>query len=258
MTDRPVSSRIRFATRYALRHLGLSACVAALVAAAVFGLLYPDPYRTLLGVGVIFLLVLAVDIVCGPLLTWILASPRKSQRERWLDFGLIGLIQMAALVYGLYSVWVARPVVLAFEVDRLLVVSANEIDATHLAQAPEGLRRLPLWGVHQVGTRRSANNQEMLEGLELGLAGISHAMQPGWWLPWSEQIAVMKVRAKPLAELIARRPEAAQMLQEAAKSAGADPASLLYLPLTSSKIKEWVALLDAQMNMVGWAPVDGF
>ena len=34
--------------------------------------------------------------------------------------------------------------------------------------------------------------------------------------------------------------------------------SLLELPLVSSKTLDWVALLDAQMKMVGWAPVDGF
>lgn len=258
MTERLATSRIRFATRYALRHLGLSAVVAALSAAAVFGLLYPAPYRALLGVGAIFLLVLAVDVVCGPLLTLILASPSKSRRERWLDFGLIGLIQLAALAYGLHSVWAARPVVLAFEVDRLVVVTANEIDPAQLAQAPEGLRRLPWWGVRQLGTRRSANNQEMREGLERGLAGISPAMQPLWWLPRDEQLAAMKARARPLADLIIHSPQDAQTLRDAAHAAGADPASLLYLPLTSSKSKEWVALLDAQMNMVGWAPVDGF
>jgi len=28
--------------------------------------------------------------------------------------------------------------------------------------------------------------------------------------------------------------------------------------LVSSKTLDWVALLDAQMILVGWAPVDGF
>ncbi len=64
-----LSSRLPFATHYALRHLGISVAVALLSAALVFGLLYPAPYRAMLGVGPIFLLVLAVDVVCGPLLT---------------------------------------------------------------------------------------------------------------------------------------------------------------------------------------------
>ena len=34
--------------------------------------------------------------------------------------------------------------------------------------------------------------------------------------------------------------------------------ALRYLPLTSSKTLDWVALLDARMNVVGHTPVDGF
>lgn len=49
----------------------------------------------------------------------------------------------------------------------------------------------------------------------------------------------MKAHAKPLPELIARRPQAAQTLRDAANSAGTDPARLFYPPLTSSKVKEW-------------------
>ena len=92
----------------------------------------------------------------------------------------------------------------------------------------------------------------------IGLAGVSPAMRPDWWLPWAEAQAVMRSRAKPLAELIARRPEAAALLQAAAQSAGRDVKDLTYLPLVSSKTLDWVALLDADLNIVGHAPVDGF
>jgi len=57
---------------------------------------------------------------------------------------------------------------------------------------------------------------------------------------------------------IARCPQAAQTQRDAASPSGIDPAGLFYLPLTSSKVKEWVALLDGDMKLVGYAPVDGF
>jgi len=238
--------------------LVLSAIVAALSAGAVFGLMYPSPYRALLGVASIFLLVLVVDLVCGPMLTLILADPEKSRRERWLDFGLIGMIQLVALIYGLHSVWAARPVVLAFEVDRLVVVTANEIDVGELPKAPPGMRTLPTIGAMQVGVRYPLNSDEMLDSLDKEMTGLSPAMRPGWWTPWEQQITAMNARAKPLTELIARRPQDAQTLRDAAKAAEAEPNNLRYLPLTSNRSKEWVALLDSQMTMVGWAPVDGF
>ena len=108
------------------------------------------------------------------------------------------------------------------------------------------------------GTRKAANNEEMMRSVEQGLAGVSLAQQPDWWQPWSAAQAGMRLRAKPLAELIARRPEAAQQLQDAAQDTGRTVNELRYLPLVSSKTLDWVAILDEQMNMVGWAPVDGF
>lgn len=251
-------TRLKFASRYALRHLLLSLAVAALSAAAVFGLWYPMPWRAMLGVGAIYLLILGVDVVCGPLLTLILASPKKSLRERVVDFSLIGIVQLAALLYGLHAVWAARPVVLGFEVDRLVVVTANEVQTDELASAPAGLRRLPWWGVHRVGTRRPKDSAEMMKSVELSLSGVSLVMQPGWWQPWADALPAMKSRAKPLTELIARRPQDADTLRRAAADAGLPVEELSYLPLTSSKTLDWVALLDAQMNLVGWAPVDGF
>lgn len=250
--------RHRFAVRYATRHLLISLLIALASAVVVFGLWYPAPWRQMLEVGHIFLLVLAVDVVCGPLLTLILASPKKSRRERWLDFSLIGLIQIAALAWGMFSVWQARPVVLAFEVDRLVVVTANEVQTDELVQASNGLRRLPWMGVRQVATRDPAGSEEFLASVDLGLAGISPAMRPGWWRPWAEARAVMAERAQPLTDLIARRPEQAETLNAAAQTTGIAAANLRYLPLVSSKTLDWVALLDADLNIVGHAPVDGF
>ena len=250
--------RLRFASRYAVRHLGISVAVALASAAVVFGLWYPAPYRQMLQVGHIYLLVLVVDVVCGPLLTLVLASPKKSRRERWLDFSFVGVIQLVALAYGMHSVWVARPVVLAFEADRLKVVTANEVEAESLPKAPTGLQHLPWAGVLQVGTRRPISGEEMVASVRKDMAGLSRSLRPDWWLPWTEAREAMRSRAKPLAELIARRPEAAPLLQAAAKSAGHAVKDLTYLPLVSSKTLDWVALLDSDLNIVGHAPVDGF
>lgn len=212
----------------------------------------------MLGVGSIFFLLVFVDVVCGPLLTLIVTNPLKSRRERWFDFGLIGIIQILALAYGLHGIWLARPAVLAFEVDRLVVVTSNEVNLNDLPHAPQGMRHLPAFGVMRVGTRRAVNATEMMESASLSLSGISPAMRPGWWTHWEDQHAAMQARAKPLTDLIARSPQDAQALRDAASAAGAAPTSLFYLPLTSREVKEWVALLDAGMNVVGYAPVDGF
>ncbi|HON30714.1 MAG TPA: hypothetical protein PLN11_06680, partial [Ottowia sp.] len=59
-------------------------------------------------------------------------------------------------------------------------------------------------------------------------------------------------------DLLASRPQDAATLQAAAQRTGLPNDALRYLPLTSSKTLDWVALLDGELNLVGWAPVDGF
>jgi hypothetical protein len=51
----------------------------------------------------------------------------------------VALIQVAALAHGIWAVFSARPVILAFEVDRLVLITANEVQTEQLNQAPEGL-----------------------------------------------------------------------------------------------------------------------
>lgn len=252
-------SRLIFSGSYAARHLLLSVLIGLFSALVVFGLWYPSPWKQIQQVGSIYLLILAVDVICGPLLTLILAAPQKTRRERWIDFSGIGILQILALLYGMHSVWMARPVALVFEVDRLALITANEIEPQALAKALPDFRKLSWTGeLTHAGTRKPKNNAEMLRSVEMGLAGISIAQQPDWWLPWADVLPAMRERVKPLSELIAKRPQDASTLEAAALRSGLGVKELSYLPLVSSKTLEWVALLDADLRMVGYAPVDGF
>jgi hypothetical protein len=51
-------------------HFALSLLVAALAAALVFGVWYPYPYREISGGRELFFIIVAVDVVMGPLLTF--------------------------------------------------------------------------------------------------------------------------------------------------------------------------------------------
>lgn len=252
------SSRWRFALGWSIPHGLVTLVVATLSAGLVFGLWYPDPWREMLGVGAIFSIVIAVDMVCGPLLTLLLASPQKSRRELWLDLSLVALIQLAALGYGLWSVFSARPVVLAFEVDRWVLVTANEVDIQQLPTALPGMQSLPVAGLHRVAVREPRSPEERLQSIEFSVQGLTPAMRPGWWIPVEDARAQMDRRAKPLAELIARRPAAKGVLQAAADRSNLPMASLRYLPLTSGKNLDWIALMNDAGDIVGHAQVDGF
>ena len=117
-------TRIRFAAKAALLHLGLSLLAAAGVAWLVFGIWYPSPFHEVTGGRTLFLILMAVDVVCGPVLTFVLYNPSKSRAKWRLDVCLIVFTQLGALAYGLGQVASARPLFVALEGDRFRIVQA--------------------------------------------------------------------------------------------------------------------------------------
>jgi hypothetical protein len=188
----------------------------------------------------------------------VLASPKKSRQERWVDLSLVGAIQVIALAYGLWSVFGARPVALVFEVDRLTIVSANEVQTEQLSAAPEGLRALPWAGINLAGVRKPRSSSEHMESLDMSLQGVTPAMRPDWWVPYDAAKPDVIHKAKPLTDLLKAQPQQSTLLESTAAKSGLPIEALRYLPLTSSKVLEWVALISPVGDVVGYAPVDGF
>lgn len=239
-------------------HLGLSVGVALVAAALVFGVWYPMPYREVSGGRELFMLIMAVDVVLGPLVTLAVFDRRKSWPVLRRDLAVIGLLQLGALAYGLHTVAVARPVYLVHEVDRFRVVRAIDLEPGQLSKAREEFQRLPWTGPEVIGTRAARDNTEMLRSLDLALAGIDIGMQPEFWKPYAEAREAVLARAKPLEELQRRHPGRAPEVEAAAARTGRPLAQLAYLPLMALK-SDWVMVVDTQTaDVVGYAPFDGF
>jgi hypothetical protein len=134
-------------------HFGLSLLVGAIVALLVFTIWFPYPYRELAGGRELFMLVMAVDIVCGPLLTFVLFSPTKPKKELTTDISLIAVIQILALCYGFWTVWQVRPLFLVQDADRFNIISAADIEAKDLELLPENLKPKLLGGPIKVSLR---------------------------------------------------------------------------------------------------------
>ena len=91
-------------------HFLISVSVAVVAGLAVFGLWYPYPYWEISGGRELFMILIAVDLIIGPLLTILIFDRTKIKRELIADISIIGVLQFAALTYGVWSVFVARPV----------------------------------------------------------------------------------------------------------------------------------------------------
>ena len=86
--------------RAATIHLGLSVLIASGAALLVFAVWYPYPYREISGGRELFTLVVAVDVVLGPLITFVVFDRRKPVRELVRDLSVVVLLQLAALSHG--------------------------------------------------------------------------------------------------------------------------------------------------------------
>ena len=95
-------------TRAALIHLAIS--VAFAVAAALLIVLgwYTLPYFWLVGGLFLLALIVGVDVILGPLMTFIVCAPASPGKNCFFDLSLIGLLQAAALVYGLHAAYTSR------------------------------------------------------------------------------------------------------------------------------------------------------
>ena len=240
-------------------HLAISLPLAALAALLVFGLWYPYPYYEISGGRELFLLVITVDVVMGPLITLFIFNRAKSRRHLAMDFAVIGLLQLAALSYGLWMVFVARPVHLVFEFHRMAVVHAVDIDPAQLSQAPDGLQALPLTGPTLLSLRPFKNvdeqNQSTLQALT---QGVAQAAQPVLWQPYNAAHVDILKESKPAAQLKARFPDQAAEIDSAVARSGFQVNNLSYLPLLARK-NAWTVVIDtATAQPVGFLPIDSF
>jgi hypothetical protein len=251
--------RLQKALRVSGIHLIVSVLIALLSAALVFGVWYPYPYREIMGGRELFFLIVMVDVVCGPLLTLVLYNPTKSRLELTCDLGIVGALQCLALLYGLYTVVLARPVYMVYEVDRFHIVSAIDIDSTELSKAKPPWNKLPFWGPLLIAAREPQNPTEKLESLQLSFKGKEPSARPDWWEDYSSSTATVLTRAKPISELRAKRPAEVKLIDQAVADSAKLETDLKYLPMTSFKSTGWVVFLDAKTAFpLAYAPIDGF
>jgi hypothetical protein len=221
-------------------HLLLSATIAGAVVAFMLTVWYPWPLFEAAGGSHLTLILVGVDVTLGPLITLIIFKPGKWGLK--FDLAVIALMQLAALAYGIYTVYLARPVYLVYTVDRFDVVAVKDIDPQDLPKAkhPE-YRSLPLGRPHYVAAQMPADLDAKQKILETSLAGKDLQMYPQYYVPYEQEAQNALARAKPLDVLLTRDAKAVRGYLESAKRS---QASVKYLPLRA-QAKDAAVLIDA-------------
>lgn len=181
-------------------HLCSSLAVASVVLVLVFAVWYPAPLHEAVGVTGIFMLLLAVDVVVGPLLTLLVFKAGK--KSLVFDMAVILMLQLSAFAYGIWVVAEGRPAWLVFNVDRFDVVRELDIDVRLLDEARPEYRSAPWFGPRWVGAEAPSDARQRETLLfEAAMGGSDIPQRPELYRPLAEVAASIAARAMPLERL---------------------------------------------------------
>lgn len=186
--------------KFFLNHLFISNFVALMVMGLVFFVWYPFPLASAVGVTHIFLMMLAIDVIVGPLLGLLVYKEGKKTLK--FDLSVIIFLQIAALFFGLFSIEQGRPVWIAYNVDRFELVRKNELITEHLDQAKTQFQKTSFLRPQYVSVEFSKDKlQRENDMFAEALGGISIAQKPERYVDFTKALPQIKKRAILLKEL---------------------------------------------------------
>ena len=239
-------------------HLSISLVMATLAALLVFVIWYPYPYREISGGRELFMILVTVDVILGPLITLAIFNRDKPWAVLRRDLAVVGLLQLAALGYGLWTVFVARPVHLVFEYDRFRAVHAIDVPQELMDKAPAEMRTLPITGPTLLGLRPLLDGNEKLDATLAALQGVDLGSRPDLWQPYEKSRAQVLKEGKTVAQLKQRFADKAAEIDAAVARTGRQPGQLLYLPMVGRKTF-WTVWVDSNTaEVLGFMPLDSF
>jgi hypothetical protein len=238
-------------------HFAATLALAALAAALIFFVWFPHPFELLIGGLELFLLVVGCDLVLGPLMSLVLYDSRKTRLALTVDYTLVAILQLSALIYGVAIVSGTRPVYVAFNGDRYEVVAAWDIRDKELALAPNPeYRSLPWTGPRLVAVHVPKEDQQ--DALFESLDGNEEHQRPKFFVEFEAKADLIRSKVKPLAELEKRKPESKPLLDEAVAGLGIPAEELGWLPARHLKGFSAVIVRKDEGRPLAWADFDPY
>jgi len=225
-------------------HLLVSVVVASAVGSLIYFVWYPPPYFQVAGGNTLMVLIMSVDVVIGPLLTWtIFKAGKKGLR---FDLVVITLLQISAFCYGLHVIAVARPVFIVAEVDRFVMVFANDLDDKDLSQASQQEFATRSWtGPRLVGVVPPGEGNEGFESMMSALAGKDVDKFPKYYVPYAQVSEALLARSLPLADVMKKSAQNAELAQHFLANQRADVSDYRALPL-HGRVADFTMVISAK------------
>jgi len=227
---------MKFRLKALILHLLASTAVLTLVLGTLNLGWYHWPGWYLTDVTHVVPVMIGVDVVVGPLLTFIIANLKKPRRELIRDFSIIVAIQLCALIYGSHSLWSGRPLYYAFSETVLQCVQAYDIDAD---EAEQGRRlnaalaphwySLPRWIWAPLPADPAEHDKIFHSAISGGDDVIS---MPKYFKPWAQGQTALRAQLKKVDDVAYFLPRDKKILKQRMQAAGLKTDELNAIPLT--------------------------
>ena len=225
---------------FRLKAFGLHLLGSASLLALILGALYFGWYRWpgwyLTDVSRVVMVLIGVDVVIGPLLTFVIANQKKPRRELKRDIGMIVAAQLCALLYGSVSLWNGRPLYYAFSETVLQEVQAYDIDSR---EADIGRRQNPALAPHWYSTPRwiwaplpeDADQRQKIM-TEAVMGGDDVISMPKYFKPGENGLPALRSQLKKVDDVAYFEKSEKTNFKERMKAVGIPTDELNAIPLT--------------------------
>lgn len=214
-----------------LIHLIISALVIGCFLAFALTIWYPEPFFSISGLQKIILILITVDLILGPLLTLVVFKPLKPTLK--FDLSIIAIIQIAALTYGIHTIYEAHPLYIAYNADRFTIVSNNAVSPEKVKY--DELKKSKLTGPTLVYVKNPSDPKEMMQIVMDVLRGKPDIdARPEYYEPFDKFTQdVLAHGLKP--EILLAKPENKQKLEQFLQEHGKTANDYAFLPLSGKE-----------------------
>ncbi len=234
-------------------HLALSLLVLSSFLLYAFYIWYPAPYYEVAGLDRITAILIAVDLVLGPTLTFLLY--RKGKPRLKFDLTLIAIVQLAALAYGMNTIYEGHPAYVVFAVDRFELVPVTDVDpgtAKHEEFKTSTLWK-PVLAFAKIPEEREERNKLLFEVVVEQKPGVER--RPQYYEPIGNHLNDMLRRAmKP--EKLLDSPEIRKHLADFLRTHKGKMEDYAFFPLVGKSKDLIVAIRRETGEMTGTLPID--
>ncbi len=218
-------------TRYraSLTHLAISAVIVGAVLAIVFLIWYPGATFEIAGaVNPVYVLV-SVDLVLGPLLTLIVYKQGKPGLK--FDLSCSAAVQLAALIYGSYTLHAERPHYLVFAIDRVTLVASKTVDESLIRD--QSISTKPLREIVRVFARAPGDPEEFQDFMSSvlfdGMPDLERRTE--FWENWESGFDEISAAIQPLETFTPANGQEEQRVAAAIDQYGDEHPNLGILPV---------------------------